>query len=75
MLKKFPDKISEVPWARTGKRFMHDEDVPDQHKKSTTTIQTLFNLNCMIKFQPMWLKIKATFHILIQRPLKSSCKK
>jgi asparagine synthase (glutamine-hydrolysing) len=33
MLKKFPNKISEIPWARTGKRFMHDEDVPDQHKK------------------------------------------
>jgi asparagine synthase (glutamine-hydrolysing) len=33
MLKKFPKEISEVPWARTGKRFMHNEDVPDQHKK------------------------------------------
>jgi asparagine synthase (glutamine-hydrolysing) len=33
MLKKFPNKISEIPWARTGKRFMHDEDVPDQHTK------------------------------------------
>jgi len=33
MLKKFPNKISKVPWARTGKRFMHDEDIPDQHKK------------------------------------------
>ena len=33
MLKKFPDEISKVPWARTGKRFMHDEDIPDQHKK------------------------------------------
>jgi asparagine synthase (glutamine-hydrolysing) len=33
MLKKFSNKISEVPWARTGKRFMHDEDTPDQHKK------------------------------------------
>jgi asparagine synthase (glutamine-hydrolysing) len=33
MLKKFPDKISEVPWARTGKRFMHDEDIADGHKK------------------------------------------
>jgi asparagine synthase (glutamine-hydrolysing) len=33
MLKKFPDKISEVPWARTGKRFMHDKDIADQHKR------------------------------------------
>jgi asparagine synthase (glutamine-hydrolysing) len=33
MLKKFSNKISEVPWARTGKRFMHDHDIPDQHKK------------------------------------------
>jgi asparagine synthase (glutamine-hydrolysing) len=33
MLKKFCDEISEVPWARTGKRFMHDEDIADQHNK------------------------------------------
>ena len=33
LLQKFSDKISEVPWSRTGKRFMHDEDVPDEHKK------------------------------------------
>lgn len=33
MLKKFSETISQVPWARTGKRFMHNEDIPDQHKK------------------------------------------
>lgn len=34
MLKKFPKKIHQVPWARTGKRFMYNDDLPDNHKRS-----------------------------------------
>lgn len=33
LLKKFSKSISEVPWARTGKRFMENDDIPDQHQK------------------------------------------
>jgi hypothetical protein len=69
MLKKFPNKIPEVPWARTGERFMHDEDVPDQHKKSITTIQTLSSLNYMIKFYLTLMQIKPICLMLIWRLL------
>ena len=32
LLEKFSTKISQIPWARTGKRFMIDEE-PDKFKK------------------------------------------
>lgn len=33
LLQKFSYKISEIPWARTGKRYMHEEDTPDLYMK------------------------------------------
>jgi len=33
LLQKFSDKISQIPWARTGKRFLENEDVADQLNK------------------------------------------
>ncbi|GGB72071.1 hypothetical protein GCM10007424_10070 [Flavobacterium suaedae] len=33
ILKMFPPEISDVPWARTGKRYGYDNDTPDDYTK------------------------------------------
>ena len=49
LLKHFSDEISEVPWARTGKRFMHNEDTVDINPKEQHSYSDIIQLELLDK--------------------------
>lgn len=49
LLKHFSKEVSNVPWARTGKRFLHDEDEPDVNPKEQHSYSDIIQFELLDK--------------------------